>query len=42
MKRNVMPISKIWKIFKLINNRQAWGMVPRKEGEAMNETEPNT
>ena len=25
---------------KLISNRQAWGMVPRKDGEAMNQTEP--
>ena len=26
-------------LFKLINNREAWGMEPRKDGEAMNQTE---
>ena len=28
-------------ISKLINNRWAWGMVPKKEGEAMNQTKQN-
>ena len=27
-------------LFKLINNREAWGMEPRKDGEATNQTEP--